>query len=110
MDSIKKALTAKKDEILLTKSGSKRRFLELDDDENDSVATKSSLRSDSVVIQLKDENRLSKADWIDIMKSSGEATDSSKARLDALEQKMAAIDRNTLETKMLLQQIMQKLT
>jgi hypothetical protein len=58
---------------------------------------------------VKDENRLNKADRIDIMKSSSETIDSSKARLDALEQKMAAIDQNTLETKMLLQQIMQKL-
>jgi hypothetical protein len=52
---------------------------------------------------------LNKADWIDIMKSSNNAIDSSKARLDALEQKIAAIDQNTLETKVLLQQIMQKL-
>lgn len=109
LDSIKKALTAKKDEILLTRSGSKRRFIELDDDESDSIATKSSSRSESVVIQLKDKNWLNKADWIDIMKSSSEAIDSSKARLDALEQKIAAIDQNTLETKVLLQQIMQKL-
>jgi hypothetical protein len=50
LDSIKKALTAKKDEILLTKSGSKRRFVELDDDESDSIPTKSRSRSDSVVI------------------------------------------------------------
>jgi hypothetical protein len=109
LDSIKKALAAKKDEILLTKSGSKRRFIELDDDESDSIATKSSSRSESVVIQLKDENRLTKADWIDIIKSSSKSIDSSKARLDALEQKMAAIDQNTLETKVLLQQIIQKL-
>ena len=111
---VKKALTAKKDDILLTKLGSrKRQYIDLADDEYDTATStsRSTPRSRSITHIIKDDNELKKEDWIDIMKS-GNTDNEAKARLDALEQKMNTIDQkldqSTLETKQLLLQLLQK--
>jgi hypothetical protein len=111
---VKKALTAKKDNILLTKLGSrKRQYIDLANDEYDSATStsKSTPRNWSITHIIKDNSELNKEDWIDIMKSSN-TNDKAKARLDALEQKMNAIDQkldqSTLETKQLLLQLLQR--
>jgi hypothetical protein len=113
-ESVKKALTAHKDDILLTKPGSKKRqYINLADDDNDSTtsASRSTPRSRSITHIFKDDSELKKADWIDIIKS-GNNDDEAKARLNALEQKMDTIDQkldqSTLETKQLLLQLLQR--
>jgi hypothetical protein len=91
---VKKALTAKKDDILLTKLGSrKRQYIDLADDEYDSATStsKSTPRNRLITHIIKDDSELKKEDWIDIIKSSN-TNDKAKARLDALEQKITTID------------------
>ena len=111
---VKKALTAHKDNILLTKLGSrKRQYIDLADDDNDltTSTSRSTPQSQSITHIFKDDSDLQKADWIDIIKSSNN-DDEAKARLDALEQKINTInqklDQSTLETKQLLLQLLQK--
>ena len=105
---VKKALTAKKDNILLTKLGSrKRQYIDLAEDEYDTATStsRSTPQSRSITHIIKDDSELKKADWIDIMKS-GNTDNEAKVRLDILEQKMNSIDQkldqSTLETKQLL--------
>jgi hypothetical protein len=91
---VKKALTAKKDNILLTKLGSrKRQYIDLANDEYDfaTSTSKSTPRNWSITHIIKDDSELNKEDWINIIKSSN-TNDKAKARLNALKQKMNAID------------------
>jgi hypothetical protein len=97
----------------LTKLGSrKRQYIDLADDDNNltTSASRSTPRSRSIIYIFKDDGKLQKADWIDIIKNSN--NDEAKARLDVLEQKMNTIDQkldqSTLETKQLLLQLLQK--
>jgi hypothetical protein len=91
---VKKALTTKKDNILLTKLGSrKRQYINLANNEyNFATSTsKSTPRNRSITHIIKDNSKLKKEDWINIIKSSN-TNNKAKVRLNALKQKITTID------------------